>query len=95
MTLCVEIEVRCCDIGEVVVAAEVDVGRIGSVCGRGDGEVERDSGNVGEERGEGCCDAAYIVERGQGADGQGHSGRVAEVAGVVLGAATDGDMGQG
>jgi len=76
-------------VEEVVVAGHVLHDGGAGVVGAGDGEVERDDGEGGEELFGGCGDAADVEEGGDGADGGGDRGGVREIAGVVLGAAAD------
>ena len=60
--------------------------------GVGDREVEGDGADAGEEVGHVCCEAGNVEEGCYGSCGDGDGGAVAEVAGVVLRTATDGDV---
>lgn len=88
----VEVEERCRGVFEVVVAGHALVdGRVG-VFRCGDGEVQCDGADSREELGHVGCEAGDVEECGNGASGDGDGGAVAEVAGVVLVAAADGDV---
>lgn len=82
-------------VDEVVVAGHVLVGGTEGVVGGGDGEVEGDGGQFFHQLRDVGCHAADVEEGGDGADGLGHRSGVLEVAGVVLGAPSDGDVGEG
>lgn len=77
----------------VAAHALVDWGR--GVAAAGDGEVQGYGGQFGQEVWHVGCEAGDVEEGCEGADGDGDGGAVAEVAGVVLGAAADGDVGEG
>ena len=88
----VKIEVRSGEIGEVVVSGHalvdwrVDVSRVG------DGKVEGDWADSIEQFGHVGREAGDVEESCFCSDGYGDGGAVAQVAGVVLCAAADGDV---
>lgn len=94
VVLGVEVEVRRRRVEEEVVAAQVRVGRRAGVRRRRHGEVERDGRDQGQQRGLRRGDAGDVEEGGYSADGDGDGGRIREVAGVVLGPAADGYVGE-
>lgn len=95
MSAGVEVEERRAGVFEVVVAGHSLVDRGVGVGGGGDGEVEGDGAEAGEELGHVGGEAGDVEEGCYGAGGDGDGGAVAEVAGVVLVAAADGDVAEG
>ena len=89
----VEVEVRRFGVGEVVLAGHSLVERGVVVCCAGDWEVEGYGADAGEEVGHVGCEAGDVEEGCYGAGGDGGGGAVGWVAGVVLRAAADGDVG--
>ncbi|CAG8705483.1 7905_t:CDS:1, partial [Scutellospora calospora] len=91
----IEVEERRLVVGEVVVAGHALVERGIEVGGVGDWEIEGDGADAGEQVGHVCCEAGDVEKGCYGSCGDGRGGAVAEVAGVILGAAADGDVAQG